>query len=745
MMINKKISSFSKCAVFAILAGSLGGGKALAQQKRPNIIFILTDDQGYGDIGAFFQNQRAKSADRAKPFEISPNMDQLAASGAMLMQDYSSAPVCAPSRASLMLGVSQGHANVRNNQFDKALADNYTMPSTLRTLGYTTIAVGKWGLQGDPDFDKDGASWPARPTNRGFDHFFGYMRHADGHEHYPKEVVYYNKKQVEVWQDAENITPELDKCYTADLWTAYAKHWITDYVKGHNPGGENGKNNQDKPFFMYLAYETPHAVLELPTQAYPKGKGLSGGLQWTAQKGHMINTASGKVDSWINPEYAGATYDDDNNPATPEVPWPDTYKRYAMANRRIDDGVGDLIQLLKDLHIDDNTLIVYTSDNGPSIESYLPKSYVPNHPTFFGSYGPFDGIKRDAWEGGMRMPTIAVWPGHIPAGKKITVPTISYDWAATFAQVAGTAAPAEMDGVSLLPVLTGTGPKTASLSKPLYTEYYEGGKTPAFQDFAPDHRGRRRNQMQWIRMGDYAGVRYDIQSAKDNFEIYNVVKDPGQRINLQGSSENVTIVRDGKKTKVKMSVLQQLMQDQVLQMRRANATAARPYDSAAIPAVELNGKQKLVSGIRWAWYAGDFPWLPQVDGLKPLLTGITKDLAVSDLLADEVGKDIVAKAGMLYYEGYIKVPAAGKYKVSLTSSGKTLLRLHEALLMDADFKHEAGKAYTATVNLAAGMHPVRLYFEDNGAQPSLSLKWERIGETNNQGAHVDGLPFYYSK
>ena len=123
-----------------------------AQKKvvaKPNIIFILVDDQGYGDLGVFFQNQRAKANDRSKPWEYSPNLDKLAVGGAMLTQHYASAPVCAPSRASIMLGVSQGHSNVRDNQFDKAPEDNYTMASTLRSLGYSTAAIGKWGLQGD--------------------------------------------------------------------------------------------------------------------------------------------------------------------------------------------------------------------------------------------------------------------------------------------------------------------------------------------------------------------------------------------------------------------------------------------------------------------------------------------------------------------------------------------------------------------------------------------------------------------
>src|SRR5699024_4986128 len=273
---------------------------------------------------------------------------------------YAPAPVCAPSRASLLLGVSQGHSNVRDNQFDKALADNYTIASTLQTLGYHTVAVGKWGLQGDERFNISDVKWPARPLNRGFDVYLGYMRHSDGHEHYPKEGLYRGKKQV--WWNKKNIVNKLDKCYTADLWTAYAKHWIVQHEKG---------KDKKRPFFMYLAFDTPHAVDELPTQKYPAGGGLHGGIQWIGKTGHFINTASGKPDSYVNPDYANATYDDDNDPSTSEVAWPETYKRYATANRRIDYAVGDIVQLLKDLNMDSSTLIVYTSDNGPSVETYL--------------------------------------------------------------------------------------------------------------------------------------------------------------------------------------------------------------------------------------------------------------------------------------------------------------------------------------------------------------------------------------
>src|SRR5690606_25871425 len=143
--------------------------------------------------------------------------------------------------------------------------------------------------------------------------------------------------------------------------------------------------------------------------------------------------------------------------STAEQPWPETYKRYATAVRRIDDAVGDLRQLLEDLKLDDNTLIVFSSDNGPSQESYLPKDYVRNDPTFFNGFGPFDGIKRDVWEGGVRMPVIATWPSVIGENTVVTTPSMLSDWMATFCDAAGAPAPARSDGVSLLPALTGKG------------------------------------------------------------------------------------------------------------------------------------------------------------------------------------------------------------------------------------------------------------------------------------------------
>jgi len=637
-------------------------------QKKPNIIFVLTDDMGYGDVGVFFQNQRKRSGDRSKPYELTPNLDIMAANGARFTQQYADAPVCAPSRASLLSGVNQGNASVRDNEFDKQIENNHTIATVLRQAGYNTVAIGKWGLQG---VKEEGPNWPAHPLKRGFDSYYGYMRHKDGHEHYPFEGIYDGKKQV--WSDYSEVSAGLSKCYTTDLWTAAAKKYIITHQKGKNAA---------KPFFMYLAYDCPHAVIELPTQAYPQGGGLKGGVQWLGKPGHMINTATGNVDTYRYPEYENATYDDDNNPATPDVPWPDTYKRYATATRRIDDAVGDIMHLLADLNIADNTLVVFTSDNGPSIESYLPASFKSNQPTFFGSYGPFDGIKRDCWEGGLRMPTIVEWPSHIGRDKVITMPSMLSDWMATFAVVAHIQPPARTDGVSLLPVLTGKGEQQNSL---VYVEYYEGGKTPNFKEFEASRRGRKRDQMQVIRMGDLVGVRYQIKTADDDFEIYNAITDPKEIDNLA--------LKPGYES------TQAQMKAKVLQARHADTEAPRPYDSVAIPSVDIT--TKLLPGIGWKYYKGSFPWVANSMGLTAISEGTSPGID---------GNKTSGMPGMLCYEGFINIPADGFYTFSLQSPGKAYVRLHEATLIDADFGYVPGKMIEQRVRLKAGMHPVKFNY-----------------------------------
>jgi len=208
-----------------------------------------------------------------------------------------------------------------------------------------------------------------------------------------------------------------------------------------------------------LAYDTPHAKLQLPPGEFPAGGGAKGGVQWLGKPGAMINTAGGTPDSYTHPDYAGVTWDHDRDAATPERPWPDVYRRFATDVRRIDDCVGDVLALLRDLKIDDNTLVVFTSDNGPSQESYLPEKYEAD---FFNSFGPFDGIKRDLLEGGIHMGALARWPGAVPAARVSDAPSQFHDWMPTFAELAGVPAPARTDGVSLVPTLTGKGAQEPS-------------------------------------------------------------------------------------------------------------------------------------------------------------------------------------------------------------------------------------------------------------------------------------------
>ncbi len=660
-------------ATCALLSAPLSASvRATPVERQPNIIFVLCDDMGFGDYGVFFQNLRARTKNRSEPWHSTPNLDKFAAQGAQLPNHYCPAPVCAPSRASFLLGVTQGHANVRDNQFDKALENNHTVASVLKAGGYTTCAIGKWGLQGQKTGDGD---WRAHPQNRGFDNYFGYIRHQDGHFHYPKE------DGREVYDGHNEISQELDKCYTTDLFTARAKKWIAD-ERAQTP---------DKPFFLYLAYDTPHAKLQLPPGPYPKGGGLKGGVQWTGKGGQMINTATGAPDSYYHPDYARATWDDDKNPATPEVAWPDVYKRYATDVRRIDDGLGDLMQQLKDLKIDNNTLVVFTTDNGPSRESYLPEDYEPD---FFNSFGPFDGIKRDVWEGGIRVGALARWPAKIPAGRISNTPSGFWDWLATFSAAANLPVPARSDGVSLLPSLTGRG---AQKNSTVYIEYFEGGKTPAYADFLPKHRNRARKQMQFLRIGDLIGVRYDVQSQADNFEIYNIIKDPQEKRNLAPQ----------------MPALQQKMQALTLQSRRPNSSTKRPYDDELVPALDNVGAQ---SGVNWKAYSGQFSYVPELTALQFFANG-----SISNANGRVMPRP---QTGALLYEGFIEAPRDGEYTFRLTTPGKAFLRLHETQLIDADFGYTGNSETNAKIHLQKGKHPFRLYLSALGANgPSATLQW----------------------
>ncbi|MCP5532543.1 MAG: sulfatase-like hydrolase/transferase [Akkermansiaceae bacterium] len=677
--------AFLAAAFFAPLASSTAAGET--RPAKPNIVFILCDDLGYGDLGVFFQNKGAGDRKPRVTMAGTPRLDSIAKAGVQLRGHYTGAPVCAPARASLLLGVHQGHANVRDNQFDKALEDNHTLASVLKQVGYHTGCIGKWGLQG-------GKSMPAHPLNRGFDEYFGYISHGAGHQHYPKED---GKK---LYDGRDEVSEKYDLCYTTDLFTARAKKFIVD----------QHSERPDQPFFLYLAFDTPHAKTQLPSCAYPEGTGVKGGLQWLGTPGEMINTAHGKPDSWFHPDHAEATWRDPAKGGKTR-PWPDTAKRYATMVRRIDDCVFDLAATLRDLGIDRNTLVVFSSDNGISKESYRKgkdeNGYSRNlDPGFFRGYGPFDGIKRDCLEGGVRVGALAWWPGKIPAGRVVERASQFHDWMPTFCELAGVPAPARGDGVSIMPDLTGAGDRPDST---VYVEYSVNGNTPALPDFLASRRNAKRRQMQMVRSGDLVGVRYNIRDHDNDFEIYDVVKDPAQRKNLAP----------------RMADLQQRMKDRVLQIHRPNESAPRPYmDHLPVPAA--SPPSGLAPGLALRVIPHAVPW--------PVAAAAAENVTPTVVPAPQAAEPPVATAHGLVFSGWLKVPEDGVRTISLPAATKAVLKLHDATVLDTDRGAESG-----TIRLSAGLHPIFLSVSMAEGSPAPVLTWSQNGgETSPIPAELFG-------
>lgn len=656
---------------FVLLLGST------VDASQPNIVFVLTDDLGWGDLGVFYQNQSKHDKTHK-----TPHLDRLAAGGLQMRAHYCPAPVCAPSRSSLLTGVHQGNAVVRNNQFDKALEDNHTLGSVLREAGYRTCMIGKYGLQGGPKEKQQSgtpADWPAYPTKRGFDEFFGYVSHYAGHLHYPNDpwelANEAHQGTPDLWHSDDSgdreISNSLSKCYTTDLFTARAKHFLQTHVESRS----------DQPFFVMLNYDTPHAALQIPTIPYPDGGGTDGGLQWTGGTDSdsidqpAINSAVGDVDTFIHADYA-------------DQDWSDAEKRFATMVRRIDSAVGDLNETLEELGLAENTLVVFTNDNGPHQEAYFKgeswgsSSYSPQA---FQSYGPYDGTKRDCWEGGIRMPTLVWWKGTIAANRIDNTPSQFHDWMATLCDVAEVPAPARCDGVSLLPTLTGNGKQPESL---VYIEYLNGSKTPDYEDFLPSRRSRPRKEMQVIRMTandgkSYKGVRYDIQSADDDFEIYDVEADVDEAKNMAESSET-------------MKRLQERMKAKVLQVRSTNDSAIRPYDDAVIPASENASPDTQV--VRFD--------LPNNVSYVSAPRGESQPITV-DVISDVQGKFtfIAPSPGVYEIRGVFTVTDEGSKAISLQSESPCFMRLHEAHAIDL---LGSGESSSAKRSLAVGNHPYAL-------------------------------------
>ena len=451
--------------ILFILGGLLSACEDSADSQRqagssPNIIYILVDDMGYGDLSCYGQ-QRLKT----------PHIDRLAREGLMFTQHYAGATVCAPSRASLLTGKQPGRSSVRGNQPGGQLLqdDEITLAEVLKTGGYSTAIIGKWGVGHPPPADD--------PMRNGFDHAYGYINMWHAHNFYP-EFLYKNGQKVAL---PGNVT-DMSFNYPVDMpeGAGVAKEKGT-YVlyEFEKDAMQFIEAHQHSPFFLYLALNMPHANNEA-------GRFLKDGMEV--------------------PDYG--QFEQEN--------WPNPEKGFAQMIHLIDETVGKITHKVASLDLDDQTLIIFTSDNGPHQEG-------EHKVDFFDSNGKLRGMKRDLYEGGIRVPMIARWPGKIQPDSKTDLLSAFWDVLPTFCEIAGLDVPEGIDGISFLPTLTGKGKQEKH--NYLYWEFYEqGGK-------------------QAIREGNWKYVKLNVRDPEKAVfaELYDLEADISETTNLAQQHPEVVI------------------------------------------------------------------------------------------------------------------------------------------------------------------------------------------------------------
>lgn len=420
-----------------------------AQAVKPNIIYIMADDLGYADVGSYGQQKIA-----------TPNLDRLANEGMRFTDHYAGTSVCAPSRCVLMTGKHMGHAAIRGNSQRKPhgqmpLADSIvTVAEALKPAGYTTGMIGKWGL--------GISSSEGNPNDQGWDYFFGYTDQVLAHNYYPEYLVKNGEKiplENEVkyldstqWHGGYGSYSTDKKEYSNDLFTQEALAFID--------------REQENPFLLYLPYTIPHNNGEAPA----------------GQKQEV-------------PDYGRYTSQD----------WASDTIGYAAMITRLDRYVGQIVNIVDSLGLGENTLIIFTSDNGPMQERV-------GYTAFFDSNGKLRGAKRDLYEGGIRIPFVARWTDNIQARATSSHASYFADFLATACDVAGIDVPANTDGISYLPTLLGEEQRVHDY---LYFEFYEGGKAQA------------------VRAGQYKAIRNDVfASDTSSWELYDLAVDISEETNL---------------------------------------------------------------------------------------------------------------------------------------------------------------------------------------------------------------------
>ena len=448
---------------------------------KPNVVYVLADDLGYGELGCYGQTKIE-----------TPNIDALAANGIRFTHHYSGSPVCAPSRCVLLTGKHTGHAYIRGNDewgergdtwnFAAAVDDpnlegqrplprgTDTIGSVLQSVGYKTAIVGKWGL-GAPLTD-------SIPTNRGFDFFYGYNCQRQAHTFYPKHLWRNEKKH---WLDNELVVPgtKLPEGADPNDPASYAKYRLNDYTPELMLDEALGfiRENKADPFFLYFASPIPHVPLQAPER-------------WVEH----YQTKFGPEEPYLG----NKGYFPDRTPRA----------TYAAMVSYLDEQVGDIVKELKRLGLYENTLILISSDNGPTYNGGSDSAFFDSASPFRSEYGWAKGFST---EGGIRVPMIASWEGTIRGGRTSQHVSAFWDVLPTLCELSGAEIPEDTDGISFAPTLKGEAQPKHEF---LYWEF------PAYQG------------QQAVRMGDWKALRRDIFKGNMELELYNLKTDPREQVNV---------------------------------------------------------------------------------------------------------------------------------------------------------------------------------------------------------------------
>jgi arylsulfatase A len=433
--------------------GSPAAGDQAQPAGPPNILLIHADDLGYGDLSVYGQVHFS-----------TPSIDRLASEGTRFTQYYAGSTVCAPSRAALMTGFHTGHTWVRGNGGaevgDVPLRDSdVTVAEILKQAGYRTALVGKWGLG---QYNTTGA-----PTKQGFDLSFGFLDQRHAHRQFTDYL----------WRDGARV-PVSEEAYAGDLFTDEAAAFI--------------QRDDPRPFFVYLNYTVPHAELRVPADSVAPFRGKF-------PETPFVNEAADARPRGAEP----------NGPSLGYRSQPEPFATFAGMVTRMDGQVGRLVDLLRTRGLDRNTLVLFTSDNGPHQEGGA-------RPAFFNSSGGLRGIKRDLYEGGIRVPMIAWMPGTVPAGRVSDQVWAHWDMFPTLAELAGATSPRGLDGLSMVGALRGDSRQPSHDF--LYWEFHERG----FQ--------------QAVRMGNWKAVRL---KAGGPLELYDLAADPAESTDVAAQHADV--------------------------------------------------------------------------------------------------------------------------------------------------------------------------------------------------------------